>query len=157
MGFSDTPNAIVWFSLRFYDFRGVYPYFPKYSKFSQARNFWWQILNLMKLIYLISAWKSDSFDVYFSIQISFFRVSFTIEPGCSLLQFVTTNCYHELSDNNLKRTELFRIWKGFSHPQRLALYTKVWLFLTTQFFKTIESFSIKSESLRRGEPLSYTE
>jgi len=28
----------------------------------------------------------------FSIEISFFRVSFTIELGRSLLQFVTTNC-----------------------------------------------------------------
>ena len=27
-----------------------------------------------------------------SIEITFFRVSFTIEPGRSLLQFVTTNC-----------------------------------------------------------------
>ena len=46
----------------------------------------------MKLIYLKSAWKFDSFDVSFSIKIPFFRVSFTIEPGRSLLQFVTTNC-----------------------------------------------------------------
>ena len=46
----------------------------------------------MKLIYLKSTWKSDSFDVYFSIKIPFFRVWFTIEPGRSLLQFVTTNC-----------------------------------------------------------------
>ena len=46
----------------------------------------------MKLIYLESAWKFDSFDVSFSIKIPFFRVSFTIKPGRSLLQFVTTNC-----------------------------------------------------------------
>ena len=46
----------------------------------------------MKLIYLKSALKSDSFDISFSIEIPFFRVSFTIEPGRSLLQFVTTNC-----------------------------------------------------------------
>ena len=46
----------------------------------------------MKLIYLKSAWKFDSFVVYFSIKIPYFRVSFTIDPGRSLLQFVTTNC-----------------------------------------------------------------
>ena len=46
----------------------------------------------MKLIYLKSALKYDSFDISFSIKILFFRVSFTIEPGRSLLQFVTTNC-----------------------------------------------------------------
>ena len=40
----------------------------------------------MKLIYLKSA------NVSFSIEIPVFRVSFTIEPGHSLLQFVTTNC-----------------------------------------------------------------
>ena len=40
---------------------------------------------------------SDSFDVSFSInkipiKIQIFRVSFTVEPGRSLLLFVTTNC-----------------------------------------------------------------
>ena len=34
----------------------------------------------------------DSFDVTIGIKIPFFRVSVTVEPGCSLLQFVTTNC-----------------------------------------------------------------
>ena len=43
-------------------------------------------------IYLKSALKCDSFDVAIDIKIQFFRVSFTIEPGRSLLQFVTTNC-----------------------------------------------------------------
>ena len=46
----------------------------------------------MKLMYLKSALKFDSFDVTIGIKIPFFRVSVTIEPGRSLLQFVTTNC-----------------------------------------------------------------
>ena len=46
----------------------------------------------MKLMYLKSALKCDSFDVSIGIKIPFFRVSVTIEPGRSLLQFVTTNC-----------------------------------------------------------------
>ena len=49
----------------------------------------------MKLIHLKSAWKFDSFDVSFSIKILIFRVSFTIEPSRSLLEFVTTNCLKE--------------------------------------------------------------
>jgi len=46
----------------------------------------------MKLIYLKSPLKRDSFDVTIGIEITFFRVSVTIEPGRSLLEFVTTNC-----------------------------------------------------------------
>ena len=46
----------------------------------------------MKLIYLKSALKCNSFDVTIGIKIPFFRVLVTIEPGRSLLQFVTTNC-----------------------------------------------------------------
>ena len=46
----------------------------------------------MKLIYLKSALKFDSFDVAIGIKILFFRVLVSIEPGRSLLQFVTTNC-----------------------------------------------------------------
>ena len=46
----------------------------------------------MKLIYLKPALKCDSFDVAIGIKIFFFRVLVTIEPGRSLLQFVTTNC-----------------------------------------------------------------
>ena len=46
----------------------------------------------MKLIYLKSALKCNSFDVAIDIKIQFFRVLVTIEPGRSLLQFVTTNC-----------------------------------------------------------------
>ena len=46
----------------------------------------------MKLIYLKPALKCDSFDVAIDIKIQFFRVLVTIEPGHSLLQFVTTNC-----------------------------------------------------------------
>ena len=39
----------------------------------------------MKLIYLKSALKFDSFDVAIGIKIPFFRVLVTIEPGRSLL------------------------------------------------------------------------
>ena len=46
----------------------------------------------MKLIYLKSALKCDSFDVAIDIKIQFFRVLVPIEPDRSLLQFVTTNC-----------------------------------------------------------------
>ena len=46
----------------------------------------------MKLIYLKSALKCDSFDVAIDIKIQFFRVLVTIKPDRSLLQFVTTNC-----------------------------------------------------------------
>ena len=46
----------------------------------------------MRLIYLKSALKCDSFDVTIGVKIPFFRVSVAIEPGRSLLQFVTTNC-----------------------------------------------------------------
>ena len=57
----------------------------------------------MKLIYLKSALKYNSFDVAINIKIQFFRVLVTIEPGRSLLQFVTTNC--------LKH----RDWMSWSH------------------------------------------
>ena len=50
----------------------------------------------MKLIYLKSALKCDSFDVAIDIKIQFFRVLVTIKPGRSLLQFVTMNCLKEL-------------------------------------------------------------
>ena len=46
----------------------------------------------MKLIYLKSALKYDSFDVNIGVKIPFFRVSVTIERGHSLL----TVGYHEL-------------------------------------------------------------
>ena len=46
----------------------------------------------MKLIYLKSALKYDSFDVIIGIKIPFFGDTVTIEPGRSSLQFVTTNC-----------------------------------------------------------------
>ena len=52
----------------------------------------------MKLIYLKSALKCDSFDVAIDIKIQFFRVLVTIEPDRSLLQFVTTNCLIIASD-----------------------------------------------------------
>ena len=71
---------------------GVSPCFLKWVNFSQARNFWWVQLILMKLTYLKSALKYDPFDVTIGIKIPFFRVSVTIEPSRFLLQFVTTNC-----------------------------------------------------------------
>ena len=46
----------------------------------------------MKLMYLKSALKYDSFDVAIRIKVTFFRVLVTIEPDRSLLQFVTMNC-----------------------------------------------------------------
>ena len=46
----------------------------------------------MKLIYLKSALKCNSFDVAIGTKILFFRVLVTIELGRSILQFVTTNC-----------------------------------------------------------------
>ena len=48
----------------------------------------------MKVIYLKSALKSDSFDISIGINNPFSRVSVTIEPGRSLL----TVRYHELFD-----------------------------------------------------------
>ena len=56
----------------------------------------------MGLIYLISALKCDSFDAAIGIKIPFFRVLVTIEPGHTLLQFVTTNCLIEAEWKHLK-------------------------------------------------------
>ena len=52
----------------------------------------------MILIYLKSILKCDSFDVIIGIKIPFLRVSVTIEPGRSLLQFITTNCLINVMD-----------------------------------------------------------
>ena len=76
---------------------GISPYFLKWGKFSQARNFWRVRLILMKFIYLKSALKCDSFDVTTGIKIPFFRVLVTNELGRSLLQFVTTDCLKQVS------------------------------------------------------------
>ena len=59
----------------------------------------------MKLIYLKSALKCDSFDVAIDIKIQFFRVLVTIEPGRSLLQFVTTNSLIDPTANHSFRKE----------------------------------------------------
>ena len=64
----------------------------------------------MKLIYLKSALKCDSFDVAIDIKIQFFRVLVTIEPGRSLLQFVTTNCLMILSLHLLQHLLLGFYW-----------------------------------------------
>ena len=64
--------------------------------FSQAFNFWWVQLSLMKLINLKSTLKSDYFDASIGIKIPFFTVSVTIELGHSLL----TVRYHELFEKD---------------------------------------------------------
>ena len=43
-------------------------------------------------LYFLRQQKNYSFDLAIGIEIPFFRVSVTIEPGRSLLQFVTANC-----------------------------------------------------------------
>ena len=43
-------------------------------------------------LYLKSALKCDSFDVAIGIKIPLFGILVTIEPGRSLLQFITSNC-----------------------------------------------------------------
>ena len=53
----------------------------------------------MKLIYVKSVLKSDSFYVSIGIKTPFFRVSVTIEPGRPLL----TVRYHELFDQVMQR------------------------------------------------------
>ena len=53
----------------------------------------------MKVIYLKSALKSDSFDVSIGIKNPFSRVSVTIEPNRSLL----TVRYHELFETDSQR------------------------------------------------------
>ena len=53
--------------------------------------------------------KCNSF-VAIGIKVPFFRVSITIEPGRSLLQFVTTNCLIKVAAEDLTRNFMF--WKG---------------------------------------------
>ena len=60
----------------------------------------------MNFIYLKSALKCDSFDVGIGIKIPFFRVLVTIEPGRSLLQFVTTNCLITAGERRKKPLKL---------------------------------------------------
>ena len=65
----------------------------------------------MKLIYLKSALKCNCFDVTIGIKIPFLRVSVTIEPGRSLLQFVTTNCLIQCGSkkDNLRKDKVLLI------------------------------------------------
>ena len=69
----------------------------------------------MKLIYLKPALKCDSFDIAIGIKIPFFRVLGTIEPGRSLLPFVTTNCLiivsHIFMKFKKKIESLFCLWQ----------------------------------------------
>ena len=74
----------------------------------------------MKLIYLKPALKCDSFDVAIGIKIPFFRVLVTIEPGRSLLQFVTTNCLTE--QRILAASE--KSWRKEARFYRLLFFTK---------------------------------
>ena len=62
----------------------------------------------MKLTYFKLALKCDSFDVTIGIKVLFFRVSVTIEPGHSLLQFVTTNCLTRLKRTGGHYYKLFK-------------------------------------------------
>ena len=73
---------------------GVFPFFRKSGKFSQARNFSWIRLNLMKLIYLKSALKSDSFDVGYLLvsKFRFLEFRLLLSGVAPYLQFVTMNC-----------------------------------------------------------------
>ena len=64
---------------------------------------------MIKLIYLNSALKCDSFIVAIYIKIPFFWVLVTIEPGRSLLQFVTTNCLKKISINKKRKNAKFYI------------------------------------------------
>ena len=74
----------------------------------------------MKLIYLKSALKCNSFDVAIDIKVQFFRVLVTIEPGRSLLQFVTTNCLIKTRDSC--RTNIVRPLTGVG--ERAKEYAK---------------------------------
>jgi len=75
------------------------------------------ITDLDELIYLKSALKCDSCDVTIGIKIPFLRVSVTIEPGRSLLQFVTTNCLI-LPFSNLMVEPVFSIVKYVATEER---------------------------------------
>ena len=81
----------------------------------------------MKLIYLKSALKCDSFDVAIDIKIQFFRVLVTIEPGRSLLQFVTTNCLIYWYQNSI----FLSFWFLLSRvaPYYSSLPRTVWLLM----------------------------
>ena len=76
----------------------------------------------MQLIYLKSALKCDSFDVAIGIKIPFFRVLVTIEPGHSLLQFVTVTVWFSINKIYIFRanSKLFR----FIAYASFFLYTK---------------------------------
>ena len=89
----------------------------------------------MELIYLKSVLKRDSFDVAICIKIPFFRVLVTIEPGRSLLQFVTTNC---LIDKNkpTTRTKCKRTSMTLEHtrgmPKNSRTLPQSWLRVVKQ-------------------------
>ena len=70
----------------------------------------------MKLIYLKSALKCGSFDVAIDIKIQFFRVLVTIEPGRSLLRFVTTNCLKKGNKTYFQTNEPHLIQSLYDHP-----------------------------------------
>ena len=72
---------------------GVSSYFPIQGKFSQARNFWWVWLNLMKHIFKISIKNLILWYIYWYQNSVFY--SFVYYWAGSHL---TTVCYHELFD-----------------------------------------------------------
>ena len=76
----------------------------------------------MKLIYFKSALKCDSFDIAIDIKIKFFRVLVTIEPGRSLLQFVTTNCLMYGEDDK-------DIFNFLGNCKELAVMKNKWFYL----------------------------
>ena len=76
----------------------------------------------MKLIYLKSALKFDSFNVAIGTKIHFFRVLVTIESGRSLLQFVTTNC---LIINHKLEKYFYELNKNLILPQLIHAKTTV--------------------------------
>jgi hypothetical protein len=77
----------------------------------------------MKLIYLKSALKSNSFYVSIGIKIPFFRVLVAIEPGRSLL----TVRYHELIDK-LWCMSLNLIHLSCGVGMKILNFLMLWLF-----------------------------
>ena len=83
----------------------------------------------MKRIYLKSGLKCNSFDVTIGIKIRFFRVSVTIEPGHSLLQFFITNCLigSLLKFKNFSvKSKILRRWLNPLIYGIISLYLEFW-------------------------------
>ena len=92
----------------------------------------------MKLIYLKSALKFDSWDVAIGNKIPFFRVLVTIESGRSLLQFVITKCLNKCtvtcSSSMLLTTDvLFVLRKCVCKEYIIKKFIDKFLFLERHF------------------------